>query len=183
MSHQTPPLPTLHKESPAPATSTSWWVEMAGKSVGPFNLPEVKSLIARNQLSASSLVVADGQSDWVELRSIAILARELLVEPYSQSPTSITINTSNSGDARSLPIIGDAADKSAGLAAVLSLVWVGLGQLYNGDFGKGILMFCLCVALWLVFLGWIVNIWSIIDAYSSAKRKRENYMRLMSGRN
>lgn len=70
-------------------------------------------------------------------------------------------------------------DKSPFLAAILSLLFVGLGQLYNGEVGKGILMFLGCVMLWVVMLGWIVNIWAIIDAYSVANRKHDAYDRWM----
>jgi TM2 domain-containing membrane protein YozV len=60
--------------------------------------------------------------------------------------------------------------KDPTLAAVLSLLIVGLGQLYNGQVGKGIVMFIGCVLLWCVFLGWIINIASIIDAYKTAEK-------------
>jgi TM2 domain-containing membrane protein YozV len=59
------------------------------------------------------------------------------------------------------------------------LLIVGLGQIYNGEVGKGLLMLIGCVVLWTVFLGWIINIWAIIDAYSVANRKHEAYVRWM----
>jgi len=34
-------------------------------------------------------------------------------------------------------------------------------------------MFIGCLLLWLVMLGWIVNIWSMIDAYGTAKSLRQ----------
>ncbi len=37
--------------------------------------------------------------------------------------------------------------KNAGLAAVLSAIWVGAGQLYNGQIGKGITMMICWVGL------------------------------------
>jgi len=63
--------------------------------------------------------------------------------------------------------------KDPTIAALLSCLIVGLGQLYNGQAVKGILMFVACVFLWAVALGWIVNIWAIVDAYTSAKRINE----------
>jgi len=60
--------------------------------------------------------------------------------------------------------------KSPTLAAFLSFLIVGSGQLYNGQPVKGILMFISCVLLWCVLLGWIVNIWSILDAYKTAEK-------------
>jgi TM2 domain-containing membrane protein YozV len=70
---------------------------------------------------------------------------------------------------------GYAADKSPGIALVLSLLIVGLGQLYNGDVFKGIMMFIFCILLRTIFLGWIINIWSMIDAYSRAKEQRARH--------
>ena len=41
--------------------------------------------------------------------------------------------------------------------------------MYNGQVAKGILMLIGCVLLWLVALGWIINLWSIADAYINAR--------------
>ena len=67
--------------------------------------------------------------------------------------------------------------KNPGVAAVLSAVFVGLGQIYNGEIAKG-LMFMLAyfVSIILIFLviGLITTpllwIYGIYDAYDSAKR-------------
>jgi len=67
--------------------------------------------------------------------------------------------------------------KSPGIAAVLSFIFIGLGQIYNGEIGKGIaflvigvvfvfLMFVL-IGLVLYPLFWIYNIY---DAYKTAER-------------
>src|SRR6478609_5914597 len=61
---------------------------------------------------------------------------------------------------------------SPGLAAVLSLFIVGLGQLYNSDFKKGAVMFCLALLGGVFTLGilWFaVAIWSAVDAHQVAK--------------
>lgn len=69
-----------------------------------------------------------------------------------------------------------AEGKSPILSCILSLVIVGVGQIYNGDVKKGILMFigaviggiCTCWAggfLWLA-----MAIWSAIDAYRVAAK-------------
>ena len=67
--------------------------------------------------------------------------------------------------------------KNAGLAAVLSFLIPGLGQIYNGEVGKGIVIFIIQVIngfLMTVFIGFvtwpIVWIWSIYDAYTTAER-------------
>lgn len=56
------------------------------------------------------------------------------------------------------------------LAALLSFVIPGLGQIYSKRVGRGILWFLLGVALWLVLLGWIIHILSAIAAYRYASK-------------
>jgi TM2 domain-containing membrane protein YozV len=50
------------------------------------------------------------------------------------------------------------------IAAVCSFFIPGLGQLVQGRLLKAIIMFVLAAALWIVWLGWIVHLWSILDA-------------------
>ena len=45
-----------------------------------------------------------------------------------------------------------------------SLGEAGLGQLLQGRWFLGFVMFVLTALLWLVLLGWIIHLWSIIDA-------------------
>lgn len=66
--------------------------------------------------------------------------------------------------------------KNPGLALVASFFITGLGQLMNGEGGKGVAMFFLQVVnvmLMFVLIGFItwpiVWIWSMADAYMSAK--------------
>ena len=68
------------------------------------------------------------------------------------------------------------------LAAVLSLIVAGLGQIYNGQIGKGVIFIILQLingALTTVLIGWIllpiVGLWAVIDAYLIAKRNNERY--------
>lgn len=50
------------------------------------------------------------------------------------------------------------------LAALCSFFIPGLGQLLQGRFLAAVLFFCFAAALWLIMLGWIMHLWSIIDA-------------------
>lgn len=66
---------------------------------------------------------------------------------------------------------------SPGLAAVLSFFWCGLGQIYNGQIAKGIVMLVLYGISWCliwVIVGLITTpilwIWGIVDAYRTADR-------------
>lgn len=72
--------------------------------------------------------------------------------------------------------------RSPVLAAVLSLIVAGLGQIYNGQIGKGVIFIVLQLingALTAVLIGWvlmpIVGLWAMIDAYLTAKRSNERY--------
>lgn len=50
------------------------------------------------------------------------------------------------------------------IAALCSFFIPGLGQLLQGRLLKAALMFVLAGALWVIFLGWIIHLWSILDA-------------------
>jgi hypothetical protein len=78
------------------------------------------------------------------------------------------INNYNRGDGRVAPY---REHKSPVLAAVLSFLFVGMGQVYNGQAGKGLVMFFSCIALWAIMMGWIIHVWSIVDAFATANEK------------
>ena len=50
------------------------------------------------------------------------------------------------------------------IAALASFFIPGLGQLLQGRWLLAGVMFILTTLLWLVLLGWIIHLWSIIDA-------------------
>jgi len=50
------------------------------------------------------------------------------------------------------------------IAALASFFIPGLGQLIQGRLIKAAIMFVLAGALWVVMLGWLIHLWSIIDA-------------------
>lgn len=50
------------------------------------------------------------------------------------------------------------------LAALCSLFIPGLGQLLQGRLLIAIIMFVLASVLWFFLLGWIIHLWSILDA-------------------
>jgi TM2 domain-containing membrane protein YozV len=50
------------------------------------------------------------------------------------------------------------------IAALASFFIPGLGQLLQGRVGIAILQFVLAAILWFLLLGWIIHLWSIIDA-------------------
>jgi TM2 domain-containing membrane protein YozV len=50
------------------------------------------------------------------------------------------------------------------LAAICSFFIPGLGQLVQGRLLMALVMFVLAAVLWIVLLGWLVHLWSILDA-------------------
>ncbi|NIR51317.1 hypothetical protein GWO43_22280 [candidate division KSB1 bacterium] len=50
------------------------------------------------------------------------------------------------------------------LAALASLLIPGLGQLLQGRLLIAIVHFVLAGALWVFLLGWLIHLWSILDA-------------------
>lgn len=50
------------------------------------------------------------------------------------------------------------------IAALASFFVAGLGQLLQGRLVIAVVQFLLAAILWLVFLGWIIHLWSILDA-------------------
>jgi TM2 domain-containing membrane protein YozV len=50
------------------------------------------------------------------------------------------------------------------LAALASFFVPGLGQLLQGRLVKAAIMFVLAFVLWFVLLGWVIHLWSILDA-------------------
>lgn len=50
------------------------------------------------------------------------------------------------------------------LAALCSLFVPGLGQLLQGRLLTAVFMFFMAALLWVFLLGWVIHLWSIIDA-------------------
>lgn len=71
----------------------------------------------------------------------------------------------------------NSGEKNPGIAAVLSFIITGAGQIYNGEIGKGIGLMVLQVVnvlLMAVLIGFITFpatwIWAIYDAYKTAEK-------------
>ena len=71
--------------------------------------------------------------------------------------------------------------KNPGVAAVLSFFICGLGQIYNGQIFKGLIMIvCYAISWWLMFvlIGFITTpvlwIYGMYDAYKKAEKMNTN---------
>lgn len=173
-----------------------WYMSAAGTSYGPFTGHQMRDFAMDGRLLPDTDVIRVGAQTWIKAVADSALAAlfapvpalagqpaAAAAGPVSAAPGATIVQVTNNlapQPARAVVIDGDAGPKSAGVALLLSLLICGAGQLYNGQVGKGILMFVGCVVLWFILLGWIVMIWSWIDAYSTAKRKNERYLRLLA---
>jgi len=65
------------------------------------------------------------------------------------------------------------------IAALCSFFIPGLGQLLQGRWLLAAFMFVMTWLLWLILLGWVIHLWSIIDAavYDAPVRERYRYYR------
>ena len=70
--------------------------------------------------------------------------------------------------------------KNPSIATILSFFFMGLGQLYNGQIGKGVvfnILYGISVALMWVVIGFVTTpilwIWGMVDANNSAKKINE----------
>lgn len=50
------------------------------------------------------------------------------------------------------------------IASLASFFIPGLGQLLQGRLGIAVVMFLLAGILWFFLLGWLIHLWSILDA-------------------
>jgi len=50
------------------------------------------------------------------------------------------------------------------IAAICSFFIPGLGQLFQGRLLMAVIHFVLAGLLWFVLMGWLIHLWSIIDA-------------------
>jgi TM2 domain-containing membrane protein YozV len=69
------------------------------------------------------------------------------------------------------------SEKSPGLAAVLSFFWAGLGQIYNGEISKGIVLiiaYAISCGLMALAVGFFTTpvlwIYGMVDAYRTAEK-------------
>lgn len=179
-----------------------WFMHADGQSYGPFTGHQMRDFVKDGRLSRDSEVIRSGSDTWTkagEDKALALLFPSNIPAPalraggssadsaaglVSAAPGATIVQVTNNLASEPKPTIilegGEAKPKSAGTALVLSLLIVGLGQFYNGQIGKGLLMMFGCILLWIVMLGWIINIWSMIDAYQTAKAMNNRYQRRLA---
>lgn len=166
-----------------------WHIHVNGQTYGPYSGHQLGEFIKEGRVDGGTQVLAAGSENWTllgqdrHLSSLVKAAKQPTPPPISAAAGATVVQITNQvSPAVLMDDMGAFGPKSPGVALLLSLLICGAGQMYCGRVGKGILMLIGCVALWLIFLGWIVWIWSMIDAYATAKDMNLRYLRrLQSG--
>jgi len=178
--------PTFSAQVPPPhPLDGEWFIYADGQSYGPYTGFSIRDYVRDGRVDASTNVCKVGSSNWVEAAQDSALASLFAKPPNSLTPIKTppeTGDTTVTGGGTVVQITqtfaghgaaydyGHTGPKNPALALFLSFLFPGIGQFYNGQVAKGFLMLILCIALWIVWLGWTIWIWGMIDAYSSAKR-------------
>ncbi len=186
-----------------------WFAHVDGQTYGPYSGHDVKRMAQSGQILESDFLCPEGGTSWVMAKNDPLLGpifkrREETTQFHVPPPVNANggtvvqvtnqIPSNNAALAAMLLTTGDAAPKSPGVALLLSFFICGAGQMYNGQVGKGIAML---IAYWLtallmipffligivlfvvIFILWI---WSMADAYSTAKQMTLRYQqRVLSG--
>ncbi|MEJ2625738.1 MAG: GYF domain-containing protein [Pseudolabrys sp.] len=171
-----------------------WYAHIDGKNYGPFTGHEIKRMIGSGQITESDFLCAEGGTAWTQGKNEPLLGALFREKSKADQPRTSTVsaeggtvvqvtnNIPSPNMQAALLLDGDAAAKSPGIALLLSLLICGVGQMYNGQVGKGILMLVGCILAWFILLGWIVWIWSMVDAYQTAKKMNLKYQqRVLAG--
>lgn len=187
-----PNLPTSAPQAPPHPLDSQWYLLIDQHVHGPYTGHEIKSYAGEGRVTRDTQVTRGAGEDWRTAAATPALAA-IFQSPPPPAASAITaaagatvvhVNNTIAAPAAApamLIVSGDAAPKSAGVALFLSFLLCGVGQMYCGKVGKGVLMLLGSVLLWFVFLGWIVWIWSMIDAYSTAKAMNLRYQSLLLG--
>lgn len=131
---------------------------------GAKNLPSPSELsaVSRPELSLSDVPthVSSGEDD----------SNEAAVSPaktgqIDHPPATVADTRSKRLAMRKSPLDDEVNPE---VSALLSFVVPGAGQLNNGEPGKGLAMFVSAMMMWAMLLGWIISVWSVVDAYERA---------------
>jgi TM2 domain-containing membrane protein YozV len=152
---------------------TKWMLSVDSTSYGPYSGHQMSEFIEEGRIITSSRVARVGDREFFDARDDPILSSLFNSRASEASAKSRPGNNATGPIGHSVAaaeeLVGDShGEKSPGLALLLSLLFCGAGQIYNERITKGLIMLALCIVTWFVLLGWVVMIWSMIDAYNEA---------------
>ena len=174
------PAPPAPSPPPHPLDN-EWYVYLEGQTYGPYPGHQLADFVKEGRIDSATQVMLIGSEIWtraVEDPRLAGIFRTARAShsppPISAAPGSTVVQVTNTIAPPTIVFVDDGSPfgpKSPGLALALSLILCGAG--------RGFLMLFGSLFLWVVMLGWIIWIWSIVDAYSTAKQMNVRYQQRM----
>ena len=143
----------------------NFYLSKNGQQLGPYSVEQIQIFLKQGLVAATDQVWAEGWPEWMPIGRVPGFAAS---NPADQ-PTYVPPR------ANQTPPQGYAEGKNPVLACGLSLLIVGTGQFYNGDWTKGWVMLTTCVIATICSFGTLWLFWSLfsaIDAYRVADRKK-----------
>lgn len=173
-----PPAAQTAPPPPPHPLDKQWRIVVDRETYGPYTGHQLKAYIEEGRVTRDTTVASPGTHVWYKASDDRILGplfdrKEAKASQARAKDASTIVQVSNMPP----PAINgiEQGPKSPGIALLLSLLITGVGQMYNGEVVKGILMLIGCVILWFFWLGWVIWIWSMIDAYQGAKNVNAAY--------
>ena len=182
-----PPGASDRSNDPPHPLDSEWFIHLDGETYGPYSGHRLGDFLKEGRIDAATQVLPVGSENWQHAsddRRLAQLFRPLrqshVPAPITAATGATVVQITNQIAPQPIMFMDDGSPfgaKSPGIALLLSFLWCGAGQIYCGRVGRGILMFVGAVALWFILLGWIIQIWAMVDAYQMAKKMNLNYLR------
>lgn len=179
-SEPTARLPERVAAAPPPhPLDVTYFTHFEGETYGPFTGHDIKRFAEEGRVTATTQILRLGAGSWRLAGEEALLASIFRAPAAPQTVTTVSeaagstvVHVTNYMPApRAYADFGPTVPgpKSPTVSLALSFFLSGAGQMYNGEIGKGIAMLVLCLLLWPIYLGWVITIWAMIDAYRVAK--------------
>jgi TM2 domain-containing membrane protein YozV len=177
--------PTGGAAPPPHPLDGEWYMHVKGQTYGPYTGHQLGDFAKEGRLDAGTQVLAVGSENWTQAaqdRQLNVLfkrpSQQQMPPPITAAAGATVVHVTNQvmQPAMMMDDFGAFGPKSPGVALLLSFLICGAGQMYCGRVGKGILMLLGCIALWVIVMGWTIWIWSMIDAYTTAKNMNMRYL-------
>ena len=165
-----------------------WHIATDGKVYGPYSGHDIEKFITEGRVTSLTNVARVGSEKWQRAgddRTLgALFGTNLPAAKASRTVQagegSAVVQINNVYPDPALMMGSEMGPKSPGIALLLSLLIPGVGQMYNSQVAKGILMLIGWILLWFVWLGWVIWIWAMIDAYQEAKHLNYEFNRRLA---
>ena len=143
----------------------NFYLNKNGQKLGPYTSEQVQIFIRQGVVSLDDQVWSDGWSTWKPIRSVSGFGES--------NPSNISVPQVQTAPIQQQNTSTYVEGKEPVVACVLSLVIVGTGQFYNGEWAKGWVLLITCILAAWFSCGTFWLIWALvsaIDAYRVAAR-------------